>query len=229
MAINFSDLGGGGGGGPSMRIDRITSTGTWTCPDDVTEIDVALAGGGGSGAVWGNVPNSGGGGSLEIERLSVVPGTTYTVTIGAGGARVNGQAAGNPGTASSFGNLLTADGAPGGISNTYFANNTSFGGECSYEVPANSNAVTDAVRVSARAGGRVLGGAVFEGFLLGGGGGSNIYNINSGLGGPGAGNKTTKNGKINTGAGGIGGYNQSPNTSGAGGSGVCIIRYWSAL
>ena len=74
--------GGGGGGGP-------------------------LAGGGGAGGLRSTVTATGGGGSLE-SALSLLSGTAYTVTIGAGGA-VN-----NNGSNSVFSTITSTGGGRGG-------------------------------------------------------------------------------------------------------------------
>lgn len=77
-----------------FSVDILT-TGTWTCPANVTSIEVdciPAGGGGGSGAAGGNtadqypIGGSGGGGSIrQRRRITVIPGTVYDVTIGAGG------------------------------------------------------------------------------------------------------------------------------------------------
>jgi hypothetical protein len=58
----------------------------------------------------------GGGGGVIDGLFPVVPGTTYTVTIGTGGAGANGSAAGANGTDTTFGSLFTAPGGQGGVS-----------------------------------------------------------------------------------------------------------------
>lgn len=221
MPISFSSLS-GGGGGPTMRIDRITSTGSWTCPDDVTSIDVWLAGGGASGTAWSNLPSSGGGGSADFATLTVVPGTTYTVTIGGGGARVNSQAVGNPGGTSNFGGLFTVNGGTG-TSNAGGMPGGKFGGGGMRE---RGNAILIDHLIDSN-------GVDAFGYHIGAGGGTNNYGTNGPAigGGPGGGRVTANtflSGAANSGAGGLGGYNQSASTTSAGGSGVCIIRYWSA-
>lgn len=95
-----------------QKTDIVKSTGTWTAPRDVSKIEVILCGGGGGGT-----DSNAGGGSAFHDFLDVIPGSSYTITIGAGGA----AGTGNPtsGTDSTFGALLTATGAagrlPGGL------------------------------------------------------------------------------------------------------------------
>ena len=62
----------------------LTNT-TWTAPTGVTSVEVLVVAGGGGGG-----QNSGGGGGagglIYNSAFLVVPGTQYTVTVGAGGA-----------------------------------------------------------------------------------------------------------------------------------------------
>ena len=61
-----------------------TSSGSWTCPDGVSQVDyLVVAGGGGSGTQGGG---GGGGGFRTGTGLPVIPGTTYAITVGSGGA-----------------------------------------------------------------------------------------------------------------------------------------------
>ena len=89
----------------------LTST-SWTCPTDVTRIEVLVVAGGGSGA-GGNGGGAGGGGAgglIYRTDYPVTPGATYAVAVGAGGASSNGAKAGNDGGNSLFGpsaNLVT--------------------------------------------------------------------------------------------------------------------------
>jgi hypothetical protein len=96
------------------------SNGSWTAPAGVTTAHLSGCAGGGGGGNGPGGDNGGGGGgggdgSEEEVAVTVVPGTTYTVTIGAGGSPENA------GGATSFGSLLTwsgggagQDGAAGG-------------------------------------------------------------------------------------------------------------------
>ncbi len=62
-----------------------TSAGTyyWTCPYDVRRVQASLWGSGGSTNNAGSAPSAGGSGFTD-GAYTVVPGTTYTITIGTG-------------------------------------------------------------------------------------------------------------------------------------------------
>lgn len=100
-----------------------TSSGTWTAPAGVTSVDVEVWGGGGAGG--GQDQNSdgggGGGGGAYSKKLSitVVPGNSYTVSVGAGGVGVTGGSGGTGGD-SYFINVTTvmAKGGAGGQPST---------------------------------------------------------------------------------------------------------------
>lgn len=73
---------------------------TWTAPAGVTSINVQLWGGGGGGAATGvaNGSGGGGGGAFTNSTIAVTPGTTYTLQVGAGGAKGTGCATPTDGT-----------------------------------------------------------------------------------------------------------------------------------
>jgi len=112
-----------------LVTEIFTSSGSWTAPAGVTKVHAILrpgAGGGGGGAAGGigfvgvtgggggGGRGGGGGGAAQLIRawLNVVPGTVYTITVGAGGtagvgsATTTGGSAGNGGI-SSFGTLVS--------------------------------------------------------------------------------------------------------------------------
>lgn len=98
---------------------EFNANGTWYCPPGVYEIEVDGSGGGGGGGGTGAAVCGAGGGSGAVcikKKVTVVPGTQYTVTIGPGGAA---KAAGS---ATSLGAVLTlagggagTDGSTGGV------------------------------------------------------------------------------------------------------------------
>ena len=63
------------------------ATTTWTCPAGVTQITIEAWGGGGAGGGATGFPSAGGGGAggayVKKTTLSVTPGSSYNVTVGA--------------------------------------------------------------------------------------------------------------------------------------------------
>jgi hypothetical protein len=65
-----------------------TSSGSWVVPSNVTSISMVTVGGGGGGR-YGTISRGGGGGSTSFRNaVTVTPGETLTITVGAGGAAV---------------------------------------------------------------------------------------------------------------------------------------------
>jgi hypothetical protein len=90
----------------------LTNT-SWTCPTGVTQVEVlVVAGGGGGGSQHGG--GGGAGGLIYNSAYTVVPGNSYTVTVGAGGA--GGTTSGNAGSngSDSVFAAITATGGGGG-------------------------------------------------------------------------------------------------------------------
>lgn len=110
-------------GSKVQKVQEFTSTNTWTAPSGVFTVEVfAVGGGGGGGGVVGTgtsnnmVGGGGGGGTVKRQFISVTPGTSYTITIGAGGAGGIGAStatAAGVGNSTTFGSLLTAEGGGG--------------------------------------------------------------------------------------------------------------------
>ncbi len=107
----------------SQTVVTISSSGTWVVPAGVTSVKVEVWGTGGSG---GGVSSSGsargagsgGGGGYSVATKTVVPGNSYTITIGALGAVSTGN--GGNGGASIFtgtGGTVIANGGSGGAAN----------------------------------------------------------------------------------------------------------------
>ncbi len=98
---------------------EFTSSGSFVCPAGVTLVILVGYGGGGSGAggrsggsTGGGAAGGGGGGSISYTTyVTVVPNTTYTVTIGAGGTAPAAATNGNDGADTTFGSLATFKGA----------------------------------------------------------------------------------------------------------------------
>lgn len=99
---------------------------TFTVPYGVVLLRVRISGAAGSGAVsvqstgrW--VAHGGATGGYSEKVFAVVPGATYTVTVGKGGASVTrntvGVTVGIAGGTTSFGAVMTATGGAGGTAN----------------------------------------------------------------------------------------------------------------
>ena len=97
-------------GGKGFTSQTFTSSGTWTCPAGVTQVILIGCGGGQAGgncATSASVLAVGGKGTVPgMKTITVVPNTTYTITIGVGGST-----AGAAGTSTTFGVLATFNGA----------------------------------------------------------------------------------------------------------------------
>lgn len=256
------ELGNAGGGCVESSVGNdtlitCTGNGTFTPPANVTSIRYLVVGGGGGGGGLNNGGNAGGGGGggaggvRQGNSLVVAPGTTYAITVGAGGvAGVGGSSQGGTGDNSSIGALVTANGGGGGASRGI-----------------SDNGVNGASGGGGRINGNGGSGSTGQGFAggsgdadggSGGGGGASAVGANGsgtagGSGGAGASNDITgvavtygrggnggayttatrANGasaSANTGNGGSGAVGNNGGTAvvgGAGGSGVVIIRYSS--
>jgi Secretion system C-terminal sorting domain len=121
-----------------QTTETFTTTGasTWTCPAGVTSLKVECWGAGGGGGAATNVATrvggGGGGGSYVTNIITVVPGTVYNITVGAGGLTPSTSAVtayGSSGGKSEFSGgsvtTITASGGTGGGGGT--GNNTSAG------------------------------------------------------------------------------------------------------
>lgn len=175
-----------------------TASGSWTCPDGVTEIGIEGCGGGSGGQIFtggsGNA-DGGWGAPYNYTRLRVTPGSTYTITIGAGGGSTGDGSATTFST--SLGAIITFLGASpvGGVG---YQNDSPF-----FVDGSNANY------------GGVNG--------LGGGGGP--YGVGAN-GGAGSSNISGGNAGANTGAGGGGGAgNAGTQAGGLGGSGKLTIYF----
>jgi hypothetical protein len=101
-----------------------TATGTWTAPTGVTSVIVECLGGGQGGAAGSATTGGtgGAGGGYARSTLTVVPGTVYTVTVGAT------TAAGAVGQSSWFNTATTIRGKGGGSADTTIGTTTFAGG-----------------------------------------------------------------------------------------------------
>lgn len=212
-------------------------------------------GGGGAGGLRSTVGATGGGGSLE-SNLSLTA-QSYLVTVGAGGAAVVPERSGNSGSNSTFATITSVGGGYGGNGGSNVAGgNGGSGGGTSRGYPGGT-ATSGQGYAGSGGSGEVSGGGGGAGaagqsngtpgagvaisawasptgtgvsnYYAGGGAGNGASGIGGGAGGGGAsGNTQGSSGTANTGGGGGGARTYSPGNSGAGGSGIVIVRYTMA-
>jgi hypothetical protein len=92
----------------------------WKVPPGVTSICIEVWGGGGAGGNDGSsYVSGGGGGGYGYECFTVIPGTTFPITVARGGAKpYNLNDSGYDGESSSFGILISASGGVKGLGGT---------------------------------------------------------------------------------------------------------------
>lgn len=196
-------------------------THTWTVPTGVWSVSVICVGGGGGGALHATNPCGGAGGNLQFRQVSVVPGTVYTIVVGAGGTAGNvSYAAGGAGGGSSFG--LTATYSTANVAAAGGSGGTTIGTPAMpgvIHVPPGTTGATVGYGGSGFPAGGAGGAGGYEG---NGGNGSSSFGINGTKGGGGGGVSDGGNGGgvgiLGKGADGIGGTGVG-NINGTAGSG----------
>ena len=211
-----------------------TSNGTFTVPAGVTSITVECWGGGGAGGAARGNPSAGGGGAggtYAYKVVTVVPGNTYTVTVGNGGAGGTGD--GSPGDPSWFGSTGTvyAQGGEGGA-RTNAPNSNGAGGIGSSsasigDITYSGGNGADGIYTTGTPGGAGGGGAGTTGIgnnASAGIGGASKANY-GGAGADGVSNSTPGADGYVYGGGGSGGKanNNTDRNGGSGASGLVII------
>lgn len=202
--------------------EEFTSSGSWTCPAGVTKIMLMACGGGGGGEAGNTIIDCGGGGSnMVFHCVDVVPNTTYTVTIGAGGAGgIHNSTASQDGGDTTFGALVTWSGGFGGANDGCGQGATTSGGTADYAGHSGQNQDDANNEFFGFQGGAHVGGFT-KASAGGGGAGGRGDGGDSGWSGNGY---TGISAAANTGAGGGGGW--TGYDGGAGGSGYLEI-IWS--
>jgi hypothetical protein len=201
-------------------------TTTWTVPAGVTSVKIECWGAGGAGGGAANANNStgkggGGGAYARVNSLTVVPGQTLTVTVGAGGSGANAANGGSGGNSQVVYNstavTLAVGGGGGAIAQGNNGGTASNGG-------SSGSCIGDIVYNGGNGGGGGYGG--------GGGGGGGAGTDGSGNNGGTAGSTTGAGagsggtgGSVGGGNGGNGGAYKSSNGSsgsaiGGGGGGA---------
>ena len=214
-------------------VQTFTTVGTttWTCPTDVSTVEVLVVAGGGSGG--SRIGGGGGAGGLIYNNaFSVTPGNGYTVTVGAGGNSVTSipGTTGNNGSNSVFGSLTAVGGGGGGAyqtsSSTTGNTGGSGGGSGGYYTQSGGNGTSQQ--------GNAGGGATVSQTNGGGGGGAGSIGGTGNSTGPGQGGQGLIYNIVGTptyyAAGGSGGYDQgsSASTNGIGGAGSTLNANASA-
>jgi hypothetical protein len=171
-----------------------TGSSTWQIPAGVSNIWILAIAGGGSGGSY--VAGGGGAGGLVNTTISVTPGQTVNITVGAGGVPASNS--GRNGQNSSFANITIGDGinALGGGAGGYFSGS---------------------VYVNGSEGGSGGGGAN----TVSGGSGLTNQGNNGGTGGA-SGNANTGGGGGGAGAAGIAGSSTAPGGNGGDGKQIAI-------
>lgn len=217
---------------PASVLFTTVGTHTWTAPARVTSVSAVVIGGGANGSDGGGSHGGGGGALAWKNNISVVPGNTYTVVVGAGA--VQDTAAGmSVGGYSLFKDQTTVyatggqsfSGSPVG-DRYYIGDGGGLGGEPAqggggaggYSGNGGQGGTSNFASGSGGSGGGGGGGAGRDGnnnYIAGGGGGVGVYGEGT------SGSNGTNGGPGGGGSGGVGGgagYNVSPQ-GGHGGDG----------
>ncbi len=192
--------------------------GTWTVPPGETTVQYLVIGGGGGGGRYGA---GGGAGGIQTGTLTVVPGASLTVTVGAGGTAGTNSGTGQGGSGgNSVFASITASGGGGGGSNytTTSANRNGISGGSG----GGSVGTGSAVGAGSQGFAGGLGITTATRFYGGGGGGGGAAGAAASgttCGNGGVGYVSSISGSSATFAGGGGGGGYTGGTAGSGGSG----------
>jgi hypothetical protein len=199
------------------NIAEITSTAT-------PNVDLLIVAGGGSGGGGGNQAGGGGGGAggvIPISGRSVLPGVTYTVTVGAGAVAVT-QGSGVKGGNSAFDTTIAEGGGYGGGWD-YASSTGGSGGGAGYgnvQAASASNAVAPQLGNGGGAGISAGGYPGGGGGGAGAAGGSAPNNVTGGTGGIGYQSSISGTATYYGGGGGAGNWGGTAGTGGTGGGGT---------
>ncbi|WP_099709920.1 T9SS sorting signal type C domain-containing protein [Flavobacterium sp. 9] len=191
------------------------SSGSYTIPAGVTNIQVECWGAGGGGGGASNNPSAGGGGAggsyVKNASFTVTPNSTYTINVGTGGT-VSTTATGGTGGSSWFGSATTilAVGGRGGVVGNNTTNNGTGGTAVStgnvggtttsaYGAAGGSANLTGASRIAGSGSAGANGGAIAAGTITNGKGADG-----NAPGGGGAGGRNTNGTNSSGGIGGMG-------------------------
>lgn len=211
---------------PGQAEYTTAGTYSWTAPSGVTSVSVVCVGGGGAGSAYFGCGGAGGGLAYK-NNITVVPGVSYTVVVGNGGAGQLDSAT----RGSASGSIPAANGGNSSFSNGVITV-TATGGQHGFGLSATTRTLPSGGTPSGTFdgggnGGTCAGDYSRTSWQSSGGGGAGGY---SGTGGVGAGspvsNSTLISATAGSGGGGGGGGSRKVSTSnsygGAGGGGVGI-------
>jgi hypothetical protein len=204
----------------AIKSYTTTGTSTWIAPLGVTAVNYLVVAGGGAGGSAGPTmydSGSGGGGAGGVANgsLVIVPGTSYTLTVGTAGAGTSGRTRGANGSNSVFATITAiggGGGAPGAAANDGAAGGSGGGSSTSGAggagTPGQGFAGASSTTSSGGGGGGATAAAIASPNNRGGDGGAGFTSSISGS-------------PVTYGGGGGGGaYSGSPGPGGSGGSSI---------
>ena len=218
--------------GPPSVAHSFSQVGShyWTCPSGVSQIELLVVGGGGGGGE-GHGGGGGAGGLVYSSAYPVSAGTTYAITVGAGGKFQNSgtNTAGNAGSNSVFNDIIGYGGGAGGVYGSTGGTGGSGGGSGG-ATGSNSTAYTGQGNIGGNGlsivnggggggGGAAGPGGTAYGAYVGAGGGDAGQNAGSRGGSGGAGLPFAISGQVKYYAGGGGGGGEGHSRRGVGGQG----------
>jgi len=242
-------------GGTNYIIEQFTTVGTssWSVPRGVTSVEYLVVAGGGGGAGGHGTAHGGGGGGAGGYRTATLTGltagTSYTVTVGAGGSGGTVRGVGTRGNNSVFGSITSTGGGGGGAYFTAATSGGSGGGAgastdfitggsgTAGQGYAGGNTPTQNFTTNGAGGGGSSGAGangVNNGSVAAGGTGTassitgtSVTRAAGGAGGLGNTSAAGTSGSDNSGNGGGGGsaVGGAEGVGGAGGSGIVVLRY----
>jgi hypothetical protein len=225
-------------GGVWQRL--VAGSYTWICPTGITTVRVTLVGAGGGGSLPKeaspyNGGSGGGGGGTQVRQITVVPGTSYTIIVGAGGIGqgANGGSTSISGNINGVANTTISAGGGGGSTQSGFAG---LGGQADTSHPAGSTMPVAGITIMFRCDGgagsiagstagssEFTAGGTSAGTTYGGGGGASVYGAGANGSAPGV-DGATPSGNGGGASGGGGGAN-SIAAGGTGAPGMVQLIY----
>jgi hypothetical protein len=131
---------------PTVIFGNVGSGQSWTCPPNVTSIAVLVVAGGGGGGSGTAGGGGGAGGVVYNSSYTVIPGNSYSITVGAGGQGSNSNSTqATNGSNSVFDSLTATGGGYGGnesaVAGQRIGNSGGSGGGGSYNGAGGSGTV----------------------------------------------------------------------------------------